>query len=203
MRRSFVVVGRTAIASGAFLPDDVPGTSGRLDVLLRCVRAALLVSHGVRRDAVVYLVLGGAPDAPRTLRLTGAEAKFLRPDERSLATLAGKALRSRVDRDAAGFVEVRPGIALARGGLETVLDDVGAAPRFVLSEEAPDLRGLPGLERDVTFFVGDHLGLDDATRARLLEAGARPAGLGPVSLHAEDAIALANNEIDRRRLDGT
>jgi diacylglycerol kinase family enzyme len=46
-------------ATGHFRLNDLPGTSGRLDALLRCLRAALLVSHGVRRHVSVYLVLGG------------------------------------------------------------------------------------------------------------------------------------------------
>src|SRR3954470_1143092 len=90
--RRFVVIGQRATASPNFSLLDLPSTSGRLDVLLRCLRAALLVSHGVRRDTVVYLVLLGGPGAPRTLRVDGATAKFLRPDERSLAVLAQKAL---------------------------------------------------------------------------------------------------------------
>src|SRR5436189_6123979 len=85
--RRFVVVGQTASASGEFSTEDLPSSGGRIDVLLRCVRAALLVSHGVRRDVIVYLVLGGGPSAPRVLRFSGCDAQFLRPDERSLALL--------------------------------------------------------------------------------------------------------------------
>ena len=44
--------------------------------------------------------------------------------------------------------------------------------------------------------VGDHLGLDDATRARVEPC--TPISIGPVSVHAEDAIAVMCNELDRR-----
>ena len=43
MTRRFVVIGQQASASPDFSLLDLPGTSGRLDVLLRCLRAALLV----------------------------------------------------------------------------------------------------------------------------------------------------------------
>lgn len=198
--RRFVVIGQKAIASDDFLLDDLPGTSGRLDVLLRCVRAAALFSHGLRRDVVVYLVLGGGPCAPRVLRLAGADAKFIRPDERSLATLAKKVLASQADVPGAGFVEIKAGIALARGGLEAVVPDLGGAAPYILEEGAPDLRDDPQLGRgDVVFFFGDHLGFDAGTRARLAALDARPVGVGPVSLHAEDAVALVSNELDRRQ----
>jgi len=157
------VIGQKAEASGEFLPDDVPGTSGRLDVLLRCVRAALLWSHGIRDDVTVYLVLCGGPRAPRAMRIEGSGARFVRPDERSLATLARKTLASRADDGADGFVEVRPGIAIARDGLESALGDLGAAPRFVLEEDAPDIRGCGGIALgEAVFFVGDA----EATYAR-------------------------------------
>ena len=64
------VVGHAAHAAADFSLDDFPGTSGRLDVLARSVRAALLVSHGVRRDVTIYLVLLGGDRAPRTVRIS-------------------------------------------------------------------------------------------------------------------------------------
>jgi tRNA (pseudouridine54-N1)-methyltransferase len=197
--RRFVVIGRGATASDDFLLDDVPGTSGRLDVALRCVRAALLFSHGLRRDVIVYLVLGGGPRAPRVLRLSGATARFLRPDERSLAVLAKKVLASRADAERGGFVEVKAGIAIASGGLDLVIDDLGGATPYLLEPNAPDLREAAELGRtDAAFFIGDHVGVSEAARAELAAIGARSLGVGPVSLHAEDAITIVSNEIDRR-----
>ncbi len=191
--RHFVVIGRKASASPGFLLDDLPGTSGRLDLLLRCVRAALLVSHGVRRDTRVYLVLLGGPDAPRTVRIDGAIAEYLRPDERSMATRVQKALAT--PKGTAGFTVLRHGFAVADGGIEVVLADIGDAPsRYVLDEGGRDLRATT-LATDSAFFVGDHLGLDEATRRAI--GGASAISVGPVSVHADDAIAIVNNELDR------
>lgn len=196
--RRFVVIGQSAVASGDFLLDDVPGTSGRLDVLLRCVRAALLTSHEVRRDAAVYLVLKGGPRAPRTLRVSGADAQFVRPDERSFAGRVKRWLAGSSDDAAEGFVEVVPGVALARGGLEAVMADVHGAAHYVMEEGAPDLRDEALDADDVAFFVGDHQGFDAETLATLDAAGARRVSVGPVSLHSEDVVALVGNELDRR-----
>jgi tRNA (pseudouridine54-N1)-methyltransferase len=193
--RRFVVVGQTAGASGQFLLDDLPGTSGRLDVLLRCLRAALLVSHGVRIDTVVYLVLLGAGQLPRSVRVDGATARFLRPDERSLAILIRKSLEAHVPV-APGFTSVRPGISVACGGLDAVLADLGNGAQYVLEQGAPDLRQAPLDTGNATFFLGDHLGFDVQTREALTHASS--IGLGPVSLHAEDAIVVVANELDRR-----
>lgn len=199
--RRFVVVGRTATASDDFLLDDLPGTSGRLDVLLRCVRAALLVSHGLRRDTVIYLVLLGGPRAPRSMRVDGATAQYLRPDERSLAVLVKKSLA--VPTTDAGFATVRPGIAVAEGGLDAVVADLGAATPFLLDERGPDVREASFEAPDAVYFLGDHQGFDEATQSRLASMGSRTVGLGPVSLHADDAIAVLSNELDRRELRST
>jgi tRNA (pseudouridine54-N1)-methyltransferase len=195
--RAFVILGTTARADRAVLLDDLAGSSGRLDVLARCIRAALCVSHGIRRDARIYVVvLGGA--APRTVRVDGAHARFIRPDERPLATLLLKMI-GRVEGAAAdtSFVEQRPGVATACAGLEAVLRDLGDVPLFVLEEGAPDIRDAPRAT-DAAFFIGDHIGFDPAVRDALAAAGARPLGVGPVSLHSDDVVTVIHNELDRR-----
>jgi tRNA (pseudouridine54-N1)-methyltransferase len=203
--RCFVIVLGSAMASPDFSLDDLPGSSGRLDVGLRCLKAGLLISHGVRRDAAVYLVLGGGPRAPRTMRIDGATAQFVRPDERALAGLVKKSLAA--ESAGSAFARVRPGIALADGGLEAALDDIGPRPLYVLEENAPDIRSLAGLATALArapgaFVFGDHTGLDTCARALLAARGATAVGLGPVSLHAEDAVAVLWNEIDRCEVAG-
>jgi tRNA (pseudouridine54-N1)-methyltransferase len=195
--RRFVVIGQRASASPDFSLDDLPSSSGRLDIALRCLRAGLLVSHGLRSDAVVYLVLLGGANAPRTVRIEGAHARYVRPDERSLAVLIKKALAQAPAGPA--FSPVRPGIAVADAGLEAVIGDLGAATRYVLEEGAPDVRDCDLDLDDAAFFVGDHQGFEPAARAQLAALGARPIGVGPVSVHADDAIVLVANELDRQQ----
>lgn len=199
--RRFVVIGRTATASPDFLLRDLPGTSGRLDVLLRCLRAALLVSHGIRKDTLVYLVLLGGPDSPRSLRIDGAATRYVRPDEYSLATTVKKALS--VPVEASGFVLARTGISVARGGLEVVLADLPPIASYVLDIDGADIRSASLDTRENVFFLGDHLGLDADARALIDGFGARALALGPISVHADDAIALVSNELDRRTADST
>jgi tRNA (pseudouridine54-N1)-methyltransferase len=198
--RRFVIIGQKATASGDFRLDDLAGTSGRLDVLLRCIRSAILISHGVRRDVVVYLVLRGGTRAPRVLRVDSAAAKFLRPDERSLATLVKKALEAHAEGEDEDFIDVRPGISVRRGGLDEIVAELGDARLFVLEPTGSDLRLDVDLNgTDATFVVGDHLGLDDTTRTRLAALGAISLRVGPVPIHADDVVTIVSNELDRRR----
>ena len=195
--RRFVLIGKTASASGDYSLEDLPSTSGRLDVLLRAVRAALLISHGLRREVQVYLVLRGGVTAARILRIDGQTAKFLRPDERSLATLVKKTLQA-LPTTSAKFVEVRPGLALCTGDVADVLSEAGSAPCFLLDETANDFREQAIASDDAWFFIGDHLGFDVVTLALLERHGCQRVSVGPVSLHSDDVVALVSNELDRR-----
>ena len=195
--RSFVVIGQTASASADFRLDDLPGSSGRLDVLLRCVRAALLVSHGLRPDVRVYLILRGGTAAPRVVRVDSNSARFLRPDERSLALLVQKTLAAAPADLGEAFVELRPGIALARGDLDCVLSDLTGTALYVLEEGAADVRRVRLALDAAAFFVGDHLGFAPADRAHLETLGATAISLGPTSVHSDDAIAILSNELAR------
>ncbi len=196
LMRRFVIVAQKARASADFLLVDIPSTSGRLDVLLRCLRAALLVSHGVRRDTIVYLVLLGDPARPLTLRIDGAASRYLRPDERSLATVIKKAFA--LPRGSSAFTEVRAGITMAEGGLETLAGDLAGSTPLVLDEHGDDLREEALDADDLTFFLGDHLGFETQALAFVQELGARAVRGGPLTLHSEDVISLVHNELDRR-----
>ena len=195
--RRFVVLCQTAHAVPDFSLEDLPGTSGRIDVALRCIAAALLVSHGLRGDVVVYLVLSGGGE--RVVRIHGREASYLRPDERSTAGRIKAMLATEPIGD--GFEASRQGMAVARGGLEVVMKDVGEAPVYLLDEHGVDIRTeTPFDEDDPVFLVGDHLGIEPLVREGLLARGARAISVGPVSVHADDAIVLVHNFLDRQSL---
>jgi tRNA (pseudouridine54-N1)-methyltransferase len=191
----FVLLGQTATARPEFSLDDLPGTSGRLDVLLRCLGAAMLVSHGLRRNAEVYLVLCGG--GARTIRIDGRVAAYLRPDERAMAGRVRAMLATKPEGD--GFDAERQGMAVADGGLDVVLRDVAGSALYVLDEGGADVRSAAIDLENAVFFLGDHLGFEGGARERLRAEGAAPISVGPVSLHADDAIAVLWNELDRRR----
>ena len=84
------------------------------------------------------------------------------------------------------------------GGRERILPELRDSQLFLLEPGAPDIRGCELPTADVTFLLGDHLGLPDALRSEWLSRGARALSVGPVALHTADAITLVANELDRR-----
>lgn len=188
--RRFIVVGHEAVTTPKFGLDDLAGATGRLDVLLRCVNSAFMLSHGLREETELHLVLQGPPGPPTVLRLAGAELRHLNPDERSTAALVRKALARRREGRSS------PGLYVAFQGFEALLRTF-AGSLVCLREDGEDLRGA-ALPPDPAFLLSDHR---DFTREEAEAIGALEApvvSVGPRALHADHCIVLVHNELDRR-----
>ena len=198
--REFIVVGHKARTDSNFNLNDLPGTGGRMDILCRCVNSSLFLSHDLRRDVVIYLVLLGEPETSKIVKFEGKNVRYLNPDERSSGSLIKKAL----DKSAGSYWKLStPGVWIRTGDLNDILHEVmdGAENKilFYLSEDGIDIRKSdekPLLD-DVVFVLGDHMGMTPEEESIIKDAGSNIINIGPVSLHADHCIVLVNNEFDR------
>ena len=186
--RTFAVLGHLAPTGDGFTLDDLPGSAGRMDILCRCVHSALSLSHDLRRDAGIHLLLLGPPHPPKDVLIRGDAVRSLSPDERSTAALLRKALALPVGE---AFRESGPGILVRRGDLAGLVLGGGYA---VLSEEGVDVRTLQDIPSG--FLLSDHLDFSGDEEAVI--AGLPRISVGPRVLHADHAIAVLQNELDRR-----
>src|SRR5205809_7302574 len=97
-----------------------------MDILLSAANAALLLAHGIRRDAEVGLLLLAPPAPPRLVRLVGFRLRSYQPGIRANAALIRRALvePSRVERESTPGVLsciVTFGVALDRRRPQSVL----------------------------------------------------------------------------------
>ena len=196
--RTFIIVGHKATTSPNFSLEDIPGTSGRLDILCRAVTAAFVLSHGIRKDVCVYLVLLGG-EIPKTIRLVGETLRHLNPDERTTAALLKKALAVPATPE---WAMSTSGIFVRTGGLDELLADLKDAKLIYLREDGADIRGLDegagcsSLSGEAAFILGDHTGMTPEEEALIEQAGAKVVSLGPTSLHADHCIVLLNWFLD-------
>ena len=195
--RTFIVVGHRATTSPDFSLEDIPGTSGRLDILCRCINAAFVLSHGIRKDVRVLLILLGG-EAPKTVYLRGEDLRHLNPDERTTAALLKKALTLSAAQE---WTMSTSGIFVRTGGLSDLLKDelLKGSKLFYLREDGRDIRQagrLTSFPSDAAFILGDHLGMIPDEEELIEQAGAKTISVGPVSLHADHCIVLINNELD-------
>jgi len=188
--RQFVVLGHEAPTDPDFALDDLAGGAGRIDVLCRCVNAAFLLSHGIREDVELFLILQDR----LTLRLAGSELRYLAPEERNIASL----LRSGIEagQETVGMIEVEstPGIHASRRGFEAALEDLDGTV-IQLHEDGEPIAGTEP-PANPAFVLSDHEEFADA-EADLLDARADArVSLGPEALHANQAITVAHNVLD-------
>jgi tRNA (pseudouridine54-N1)-methyltransferase len=190
----FVVVGHRAATTGDFKLDDISGGAGRLDVLVRCVNSAFFLSHSIRTDVELFLVLTGGADAPKTVRFSGKELKYLNPDERSTSSLIRNALLKKLNSD-----EVRssPGVYVSRRSFSDIISGLKEISEIVyLKEDGTDVRDF-SFPDEPTFVLGDDRDLTEHEE-NIVTGCASKIRLGPLSMHADHCMIVVHNELDRR-----
>jgi len=192
--RYFVIVGHKAVTTGDFKLDDIAGGAGRLDILVRCVNSAFFLSHDIRRDTELFLVLLGGYEPPKTIRFSGAELRYLNPDERSTSSLIRNALLKKIDE-----AEVRssPGIYISGMSFEEVIRMLSEKGKLVyLKEDGVDVRSNK-IPEDPVFVISDNADLTEEEENVLLTYEPEKISVGPHSLHADHCLIIVHNEIDR------
>jgi len=192
--KNFIIIGHKAVTS-PFSLNDLPGAAGRMDILCRCVNAALFLSHDLRRDVRVYLVLKGEPTPPRLICFNGSAVRYLSPDERSAASLIKKAL----EQNAQDFwMESTPGVRMKKGDFVDILHEVKGKIIY-LREDGVDIRKKKSITQfdEVLFILGDHMGLTEDDEKIIEGYQHGKVSVGPLSLHADHCIVLLHNEMDR------
>ena len=160
-----------------------------MDILARCVTAAFCLSHGLRKDVEVFLVLRDEV----TVHFEGSHLKRLNPDERSTGALIKHALQALQE----GRERSTPGVTVARCALQDVLRELeerGFQP-YVLDERGEDIRAAEFAARSA-FVLSDHRNFTPEEEALLQEYP--QISLGPAVLHADHCIPIVHNELDRR-----
>ncbi len=188
--RQFVVLGHRAPTHPDFSLDDLAGGAGRLDVLCRCVNAALFLSHDIRRDVQVHLVLGDEV----TVRVDGSDLRYMNPDERNIAGLLRQALEAKDRAIGHREAESTPGIHVSKRGFEAVLDDADGTV-VELHEDGDPLADVEPPE-DPIFVLSDHEEFTGAEAELLAERSDRRVRVGPEVLHADHTITVAHNYLD-------
>lgn len=194
--RRFIIIGHKAATAADFKLDDLAGGAGRLDVLLRCINSSFFLSHDLRKDVEVLLILQGPPGPARTVRLVGNELRYLNPDERSTGAL----IRNALMRETESEERSTPGIYVSRRTFPDVLALLEPETELIyLKEDGEDIRSAE-IPENVTFVLSDHMDLTVDEESLLLNYKPKVLKLGPISYHADHCITIVNNELDRRFL---
>ncbi len=191
--RRFVIVGTRAMSKGKLPLNDLGGGAGRMDVLIRALMAALLTSHGIRKNVEVILILGGGPGPSRRIKFVGSQLIGLHAEERSIAGQIAAVIRQPMP-PRGHWVSRNPGIFDGGGDLEMTLKEWNH-PIIRLDAEAPSLFAgeIPNQEQshsdEIGFIIGDDKALDTARGI--------PRSLGKEWLQGNACITIVHYLLDQ------
>ena len=192
----FVIIGHRAHTTADFKLEDICGGAGRLDILCRCINSAFFLSHDLRKESEIYLVMQGGEDAPKTIRFYGPEMKYLNPDERSTASLIRNALLKKIGE---GETKSTPGIYVSRMSFADVMEKLSADSNFIyLREDGEDVRRYDFPENPC-FILGDDSDPTEEEEETIKKYDSEKISLGPLSYHANHCMVIVLNEMDRRK----
>lgn len=195
--RQFVVIAHDVPTDpDAVSLSDIPG-AGRLDLLCRCVSAGVFLSHGIREEVRVHLVVADA----FTITFDADTLRHLHPDERNVAARIRDALDAKDDAIGHMPADVSPGVELRRMGLDATLDRVldGARatdPTLVHLHEDGDPLVDAAPPSDPVFVLSDHNDFAPAERDALADRAERRVRVGPKRLHADHTVSVVHNWLD-------
>jgi tRNA (pseudouridine54-N1)-methyltransferase len=217
--RSFIVIGHRAVTTPNFSLNDLPGSGGRMDLITRSVNAAFCISHDIRREVEITIVLLGPEDPPKSIRFAGLELKYLNPDERSTGALIRNALVKYCTAQAEGKIEeirrsdseqngnpmqrlpgelnASPGIFISRNGLERVLEHYSKKSDIICLHEAGSEITKTALSKEYTFILSDDKNFTPEEEALIRNFTTIELSLGPTIIHTDHCITLLHNYLDK------
>ena len=173
---------------------DLPGSSGRMDVVARCINAAFWLSHDIRRDVVFHTILHGEPSPPVYIRIEGDKLRKVSPDERNIAIFIKKAL----ERLKEGMeIESTPGIFVSRKNFEQLLEENKDKEFYLLDEEGEDIENVE-IKDEPFFFLGDYVDMEEEEKNMLYKYGAKAVSIGRKSYLSSHCITIINWWMDKK-----
>tara|TARA_B100000945_G_scaffold64975_1_gene48570 strand:- start:1605 stop:2192 length:588 start_codon:yes stop_codon:yes gene_type:complete len=156
MSKKFALIGHRVPSHGKLNLNDLAGSCGRLDVLLRSLNSALFLSHGIRSDVEVILHLQGGEKPPRRIWIDGSKVRGIHSDDRSIAGHLSKILQSPLPPIGIKK-EVQTGVFHGQGGLKETLEewDNSEIDAFHLDLTGKKIDLIPKFKNNIGFVISD------------------------------------------------
>ncbi|MBS7250597.1 MAG: tRNA (pseudouridine(54)-N(1))-methyltransferase TrmY [Candidatus Freyarchaeota archaeon] len=197
MKRIFILKASTARTDNKFTIKDLPGTSGRLDVVCRCILSSLLLSKGHRLDTIFYAVLEGPPRPPITVEVNGEKIEELPRDELKVALILKELLNPiKTPTIVSGFR------LMNRDFQDLVEEKLRESKTYFLHRTGKNIKEILSVFQNfktpqLTFILGDHIGLNQNEIEYLEGMGIKPISLGPKEYLGSHCISLIQEKLDQ------
>ena len=191
--RTFVLYARKARTDSNFKLNDLI-SAGRMDLVCRCITSALWLSHNVREDVRIFVVLNGPPKPPVTICFQGSKLSKVYVDEMTNAKWIKKILSMKFGKE---WLEV-DATKVARKSFQEVLSELNGK-NYVLHEKGEFIDNVK-LDENPIIVLGDQVGLPDKEEKFALRNGEKIA-LGKNVYLASACISVINWVCDKNGID--
>jgi len=187
--RTFVLYARKARTDSKFRIDDLIN-AGRMDLVCRCISSALWLSHNVREDTRIFVVLNGPPKPPVTICFQGSKLSKVYVDEVTNAKWIKKILSMKFGKE---WLEI-DAAKVARKSFQEVLTELNGK-NYVLHEKGEFIDNVK-FENNPIIILGDQIGISKADESFALRNGEK-ISLGKNVYLASSCISVINWVLDR------
>ncbi len=177
---------------GTFLIRDVPGTSGRLDVVCRVLLSTFRTVPELCSNLQFFAVFGGPPTPPLQLQVKDVTPKSF-PESELDCSLILKALLQQFSKSQQTRHNNWPEFSLAKKGFAEILKEERPVDGhlFYLIERGKPLEETPfSFERPTVIVLGDDQGLPGDHEEILYQYKVQEVSVGTRSLLGSQAISL-------------
>lgn len=190
--RTFVLYARKARTDSNFKLNDLIN-AGRMDLVCRCISSALWLSHNVREDTRIFVVLNGPPKPPVTIWFQGSELLKVYVDEMTNAKWIKNILSLKFGKE---WLEVS-GSKVSRKSFQEVLTELNGK-NYVLHEKGENIENVE-LDENPIFVLGDQIGISRVDEKFALRRGQK-ISLGKEVYLASSCISIVNWILDQRKI---
>ncbi len=186
-----------AVTSPNFTLKDLPSSGKRMDLVARTIVSAMWLSHKLREDTMVYVVLNGSPEPPKTV-VFHPGIKRVSPDERSIALWIQKALLKYQGRRDKEWYELNNGILISGRSFQDVIKTLSEEydTFYLLDQKGKDVEKIE-LKKDAVYVLGDHKGIPKNDAMFVLRKGEK-ISIGKETYLTSSTVSVIQWLLDRK-----
>lgn len=181
--KHFLILSRTGYTSSNF---KSLREAGRLDIIAHCLTSSFFLSHALRKDVNLHIVLTGPPKPPLYIKVEGSKIHDVRCNEETW----GEILKNILDDKA------HPGFKIEKKSFQEVIKELSKDNEvYILEEKGKQIEKIK-FNEDTLFIIGDQVGLPKKDEGFALRYG-KKISLGKKVYLAADCITIINYILDK------
>jgi len=167
--------------------------AGRLDIACHVVIAAFFLSHKIREDVRLHLILNGPPDPPKHI-----EFEYDKDIPFSKKDIGGLLKRILYKYKKGEKNKVFPGCYIEKKSFVKLIEGFHGRNIYLLDKKGEDIRDIE-MGKDPIFILGDQEGIERKDKKFILKnLNVKPVNIGSLEYFSSQVVAIVNNELDRK-----